>query len=69
MAAEYNYGTHEVLHMTSFLMNSVEGELLEHQEIQKNEDWTAKAQAAFDVLYELYQSIGATAAQQNSVQK
>ncbi|HBD12683.1 MAG TPA: hypothetical protein DCZ13_11085 [Porticoccaceae bacterium] len=51
--------THEVLHMTSFLMRSVDTELLEHPAIQKNEHWSTLAEKAHQALFDLYQSIGA----------
>ena len=50
---------HEVLHMTSFLMSSVDAELLEHPAIQSNDDWSALADRAHQALFDLYQSIGA----------
>ena len=50
--------THEALHMTSFLMRSIDGELLEHPAIQENEDWSALAEKAHQALFDLYQSIG-----------
>lgn len=50
--------THEALHMSSFLMRSVDDELLEHPAIQENEDWSALAQKAHQALFDLYQSIG-----------
>lgn len=51
--------THEVLHMTSFLMRSVDVELLEHSAIQGNDEWLALAKNAHQALFDLYQSIGA----------
>lgn len=50
--------THEALHMASFLMRSVDTELLEHPAIQENEEWSALAKQAHQVLFDLYQSIG-----------
>ncbi|WP_375205349.1 hypothetical protein [Hyphococcus sp.] len=52
--------THEALHMASFLMRSVDGELLEHPAIQENEEWSALAKKAHQALFDLYQSIGAS---------
>ena len=50
--------THEALHMASFLMRSVDAELLEHPAIQENEEWSALAKQAHQALFDLYQSIG-----------
>ena len=50
--------THEALHMASFLMRSVDSELLEHPAIQENEDWSALAAKAHQALFDLYQSLG-----------
>ncbi len=51
---------HEVLHMSSFLMMSVENELMEHPAIQANEEWSALAAKAHQALFDLYQTIGAS---------
>ena len=51
--------THEALHMASFLLRSVDAELLEHPAIQENEDWSTLAEKAHQALFVLYQSIGA----------
>lgn len=53
--------THEALHMASFLMRSVDVELLEHPAIQENEDWSALAEKAHRALFDLYQSVGGAA--------
>ncbi len=53
--------THEALHMASFLMRSVDSELLEHPAIQENEDWSALASKAHQALFDLYQSLGQSA--------
>ena len=52
--------THEALHMASFLMRSVDAELLEHPAIQENEDWSALVKQAHQALFDLYQFIGAS---------
>lgn len=49
----------EALHMASFLMRSVDTELLEHPAIRDNESWLALARNAHDSLFDLYQAIGA----------
>ena len=51
--------SHEVLHMASFLMRSVDAELLEHPAIQANADWLRLAETAHGALFDLYQAIGA----------
>ncbi len=53
-----SFGCHEALHMTSFLMQAVDTELVEHNAIASNEDWLALATAAFDKLFQLYMAIG-----------
>ena len=53
--------THEALHMASFLMRSVDTELVEHPAIQENEDWSVLANKAHQALFDLYQSIGQSA--------
>lgn len=54
-----DYKTHEVLHMSSFLMQSVDRELLEHDAIKNNREWRLLAETAHEALHELYQAIGA----------
>lgn len=53
--------THEILHMTSFLMRSVDAELLEHPAVQGNDDWAELAANAHQALFDLYQAVGAVA--------
>ena len=53
--------THEALHMASFLMRSVDAELLEHPAIQENEGWSALVEKAHRALFDLYQSVGGAA--------
>ncbi|WP_282610895.1 hypothetical protein [Pelagibius sp. Alg239-R121] len=60
MTKKNNFLTHEVLHMSSFLMLSVDRELLEHPAIQENENWSALAGKAHQALFDLYQAIGAS---------
>lgn len=57
--SEPDYSTHEALHMSSFLMQAVESELMDHDAIKTNPARMELATAAFDALFELYQSIGA----------
>lgn len=56
--AKSDYKTHEVLHMSSFLMSSVDRELLEHDAIKNNREWQLLAEAAHKALFDLYQAIG-----------
>ena len=53
-----DYKTHEALHMTSFLMQSVDRELLDHDAIKDNPEWEALAKTAHQALFDLYQAIG-----------
>lgn len=55
---EYNYGTHEVLHMSNFLTGAVSQELCDHHCIIENEEWARLAEEARVSLYKLYQAIG-----------
>lgn len=54
----YNYGTHEVLHMCSFLAEAIDDEIVSHPEVLNRKDWSELAAKARDALYELYQEIG-----------
>ncbi|MBB4287863.1 hypothetical protein [Roseospira goensis] len=54
-----SYGCHEALHMASFLMESVDGSVLEHPAVVLNPEWFALAAQAHDALFALYQAIGA----------
>ena len=60
MTAKDPFLVHEVLHMSSFLMQSVDHELMEHPAIQGNEEWSALAAKAHQALFDLYQTIGAS---------
>lgn len=53
------YGRHEVLHMSLFLAQAVEEQLLDHAQIQANPRWRELAERANDALLTLYQAIGA----------
>lgn len=52
------FGRHEILHMSSFLMRAVDMELLEHEQIKNNTQWKELAEKAHQALFDLYQSIG-----------
>ncbi|SDE25460.1 hypothetical protein [Rhodospira trueperi] len=54
-----SYGCHEALHMASFLMEAVDGHLMEHPAVTLNPEWFALAAQAHDALFALYQAIGA----------
>ncbi|HAC35116.1 MAG TPA: hypothetical protein DCF45_11420 [Gammaproteobacteria bacterium] len=58
MKANDQFLQHEALHMASFLMQSVDGELLEHPAIQDNAEWFELAGKAHQALFDLYQSMG-----------
>lgn len=53
---------HEALHMSAFLMRSVEIELLEHDAILARPEWRQLAERAHQALFDLYQVIGREAA-------
>jgi hypothetical protein len=53
-----NYGRHEVLHMTRYLMEAIAGELIQHNAIKADPQWLASAKQAFYSLHDLYQAIG-----------
>lgn len=55
----YDFGTHEALHMASFLAGAVDEELVEHLVVVERPEWRALAVKARDALVELYQKIGA----------
>lgn len=50
--------THEALHMASFLMRSVDDELVEHPVIKSHAEWRRLAETAHQALFDLYQAIG-----------
>lgn len=52
------YSLHEALHMSCFLMESVDRELMEHKQIRNNTHWAELAGKAHQALFDLYQSIG-----------
>lgn len=53
------FGCHEALHMTSVIIDMLEKHLIDHPAIELNPEWSAKADAAMDILCDLYQDIGA----------
>jgi hypothetical protein len=55
------FAIHEVLHMSNFLAECVDRELVEHDAVKSNPEWRRKAEIACDALAELYQMIGAKA--------
>ncbi len=55
-----DYATHEALHMSWFLMESVERGLVEHDAVKNNPEWAELAKTAHQTLLDLYQAIGAT---------
>ena len=59
MAQMDAFGRHEVLHMSLFLAQCVEEQLLDHAQVKANPDWSRLAEAANDALLRLYQAIGA----------
>lgn len=53
------YGRHEVLHMSLFLAQCIEEQLMDHAQIRANPRWAELAARANDSLLTLYQAIGA----------
>lgn len=53
-----SFGCHEVLHMTSFFIDSIDEELVEHPSIKANEEWLRLAASALETLHDLYSAIG-----------
>lgn len=51
-------GCHEALHAASIVLDMLERQLLDHPSIVVQKDWYAKAVAAHQSLFELYQAIG-----------
>jgi hypothetical protein len=54
-----DYGRHEVLHMSLFLAQCIEEQLVDHSQVQANPHWRELAERANDALLTLYQAIGA----------
>ena len=52
------HGCHEALHMASVLMEMVDEQLCEHPAVKLKPEWLRKAEAACELLMELYQDIG-----------
>jgi hypothetical protein len=59
VAQQDPFGVHEVMHMSLFLAESVETQLLAHREVLANAEWRALAERACDALQALYQAVGA----------
>ena len=53
------YHEHEALHMSNFLVNTIDQELINNVFIQSNNDCLALAKKAAENLAQLYQLIGA----------
>lgn len=53
------YGRHEVLHMSLFLAQCIEEQLMDHEQVKGNSRWLVLAERANDALLTLYQAIGA----------
>ena len=52
------HGCHEALHIASVLMEMVDERLRQHPAVLLKPEWRNKAEAARDLLMELYQDIG-----------
>lgn len=55
----YDYGTHECLDRTHLVMELL-SYVSEHPQVVANPDWLKRAEEAHQVLFDLYQAIGAT---------
>lgn len=53
-----DYLRHEALHMSSFLMSTIDRELMEHSYIQSDSECLTLANKAHQALFDLYQLIG-----------
>jgi len=53
-----DYGMHELLHTSSVIVKLFDEEILEHQDINRDEEIHKLALEAFDKLFDLYQVIG-----------
>jgi hypothetical protein len=56
----YDYGTHEALHMSYFLAEAWSERIIDHPRIKENKLWQQQAQKALDEMFKLYQLIGAS---------
>lgn len=63
-----SFGCHEALHMASFLAAAVDEELCEHAAVKLVPEWFDKARQAAELLFSLYQDIGAAHLQVDSEQ-
>jgi len=52
------YGRHEALHMSLFLCEAVDSQLLQHGQIKNTTEWLTLAAKAHQALFDLYQAIG-----------
>lgn len=50
---------HEVLHVSSIILDMIDNHLLQHPAIENNPLWKKLAGETFDAAYKLYQQIGA----------
>lgn len=55
-----SFGCHELLDRTSIVMDNLNGFVVEHSACVWNKKWFFLAHRASDLLFELYQDIGAT---------
>ncbi len=58
MAQLDEFGRHEVLHMSNFLVRAINDELVEHEQVKSRPAWLALAERAAEALATLYQAIG-----------
>ena len=48
------FGLHEVMHMSLFLAEAVDEQLLEHEQVKSRPEWLALVETASDALHKLY---------------
>ena len=53
-----DYSSHEALHMSSFLMDAIDNELIQHDYIASIPECRDLAEKAHQALFDLYQLIG-----------
>lgn len=55
---KYDFGHHEICHVSMILAETVDERLCQHEWIKENKEWSRMAKNACDTLHDLYQSIG-----------
>ncbi len=58
MSETDDYARHEILHMSLFLAEAVDSQLVSRQLVQQNPAWKDLAENAHQALFDLYQAVG-----------